>query len=142
MTISTACATSSAPRALAALVLFVAAGAFMTLVLQPLKEKNRVLEPRPASVATSGAAASANAAEKVGAVYEYLKKPESTTDWLAKLYAIGKATGVELRQPVGGLLGLAQVAVDGGQLLAAVAGAGARGCRSCRPWRRARGSAP
>ena len=39
----------------------------------------------------------AASAEKVASVYEYLEKPEATTDWLAKLYAIGKATGVELQ---------------------------------------------
>ena len=31
-------------------------------------------------------------------MYDYLRKPEQTTDWLAKLYAIGRATGVELAQ--------------------------------------------
>jgi hypothetical protein len=86
---------------LAALLLFAAAGVFMTLVLQPLKEKNRVLESRASMVRDAGpgqAAHGANAAaEKVGAVYEYLDKPETTTDWLAKLYAIGAATGVELQ---------------------------------------------
>ena len=39
----------------------------------------------------------ANAADRIGAVYQYLEKPEATTDWLAKLYAIGRATGVELQ---------------------------------------------
>lgn len=86
---------------LAALLLFAAAGAFYTLVLQPIKAKSQVLESRALSVrdaargqATHGGQA---APEKVAAVYEYLKKPESTTDWLAKLYAIGAATGVELQ---------------------------------------------
>ena len=40
----------------------------------------------------------ANTGEKLAAVYDYLRKPEQTTDWLAKLYAIGRATGVELAQ--------------------------------------------
>ena len=30
-------------------------------------------------------------------MYQYLAKPDATTDWLAKLYAIGRATGVELQ---------------------------------------------
>ena len=82
---------------IAAIALFIAAGAFMTLVLQPMKEKNRVLEARAGIGRDLAAVSSVNAAEKVASVYEYLEKPEATTDWLAKLYAIGKATGVELQ---------------------------------------------
>ena len=79
---------------LAAVVVFAAAGLFFTLVLQPMKDKHRVLEARasaasPASQSQSG--------DKLNAVYAYLNKPETTTDWLAKLYAIGHATGVELQ---------------------------------------------
>lgn len=80
---------------LVALLVFAGAGVFFTLVLQPLKDKHRVLEAR-ASVA-SPAPAAAQSTEKLAAVYQYLSKPESTTDWLAKLYAIGRATGVELQ---------------------------------------------
>jgi hypothetical protein len=82
---------------IAAIALFIAAGAFMTLVLQPMKEKNRILEARAGIGRDLAAVSSVNAAEKVASVYEYLEKPEATTDWLAKLYAIGKATGVELQ---------------------------------------------
>jgi hypothetical protein len=81
---------------LAALLLLAGAGVYFTLVLQPLKDKSQVLESRAGRV-RDGAPAQSNAADKVGAVYEYLKKPETTTDWLAKLYAIGSATGVELQ---------------------------------------------
>jgi len=80
---------------LAALLLFAAAGAFFTLVLQPMKEKSRVLESRAGMA--SAPTHTGNASQKVGAVYEYLNKAETTTDWLAKLYAIGAATGVELQ---------------------------------------------
>ena len=82
---------------IAALALFIAAGAFMALVLQPMKEKNRVLEARAGISRDLAAVSGVNAAEKVASVYEYLEKPEAITDWLAKLYAIGKATGVELQ---------------------------------------------
>jgi len=82
---------------IAALSLFILAGAFMTLVLQPMKEKNRVLEARAGISRDLATVSGVNAAEKVESVYEYLEKPEATTDWLAKLYAIGKATGVELQ---------------------------------------------
>ncbi|TMH68447.1 MAG: hypothetical protein E6H57_10910 [Betaproteobacteria bacterium] len=81
----------------AGIALFVAAALFMAFVLQPLKAKNRVLEARAGIGRDLGAVQNANAADKVGAVYQYLEKPEATTDWLAKLYAIGKATGVELQ---------------------------------------------
>src|SRR5438105_3234593 len=81
----------------AALCLFALAGVFMAFVLQPLKEQNRVLEARAGISRDLGAVSSVNTAEKLGAVYQYLEKPEATTDWLAKLYAIGKATGVELQ---------------------------------------------
>jgi hypothetical protein len=81
----------------AALALFVAAGAFMTLVLQPLKEHNRVLAAK-ADIIENRAAPAVNSGEKLAAVYDYLRKPEQTTDWLAKLYAIGHSTGVELAQ--------------------------------------------
>ena len=82
---------------LAALLLFAAASVFMMLVLQPLKEKSRVLESRAGMLRDSAPGQAGNAADKVGAVYQYLDKPEATTDWLAKLYAIGAATGVELQ---------------------------------------------
>ena len=80
-----------------ALLLFVAAALFMSFVLQPLKEKNQDLATRAGLVSDSPAHVN-SAAEKLAAVYDYLRKPEQTTDWLAKLYAIGKATGVELQQ--------------------------------------------
>ena len=83
---------------LAALFLFAAAGVFFSLVLQPLKDKSAALQSRAESARDAAAPGQAgNASQKVGAVYEYLKKPETTTDWLAKLYAIGSATGVELQ---------------------------------------------
>ena len=82
---------------IAALVLFIAAGCFMTFVLQPMKAHNRVLEAQAGISRDLATVSGVNAAEKVESVYEYLEKPEATTDWLAKLYAIGKATGVELQ---------------------------------------------
>ena len=82
---------------LAAIVLFVAAGVFMTFVLQPMKAQNRMLEAQAGISRDLATVSGVNAAEKVESVYEYLEKPEATTDWLAKLYAIGRATGVELQ---------------------------------------------
>ena len=82
---------------MAAIVLFAAAALFMSVVLEPLKEKNRVLAAK-AEMVDNRAAPASTAGQKLAAVYDYLRKPEQTTDWLAKLYAIGKATGVELAQ--------------------------------------------
>jgi hypothetical protein len=85
------------PLGSAALALLAAALAFAAFVVQPLELKSRSLAARVARTpAPEGAPASA-AAEQLGALYQYLGKAEQTTDWLAKLYAIGRATGVELQ---------------------------------------------
>jgi hypothetical protein len=79
-----------------ALVLLAAALAFSVAVVQPLEAKGRKLAARLANAELPAQGAPA-AADKLGAFYDYLAKPEQTTDWLAKLYAIGHATGVELQ---------------------------------------------
>jgi hypothetical protein len=78
------------------LAMLAAALAFAILVVQPLEAKGRSLAQR---LARSGAAAPAagSGAAQLAQFYDYLAKPEQTTDWLAKLYAIGQATGVELQ---------------------------------------------
>lgn len=80
----------------AAITLFIGAALFMGFVLQPLKDKNRLLAAR-AEAAADAPVAAGNANQKLAALYDYLAKPQATTDWLAKLYAIGRATGVELQ---------------------------------------------
>jgi Pilus assembly protein, PilO len=79
---------------LVALVLLLAAAAFSSFILARLEAHNRALlsalSRKPAAPALAGA-------EKVDAVYEYLRKEEQTTDWLAKLHAIGAATGVQFK---------------------------------------------
>jgi hypothetical protein len=72
--------------------LLAAAAAFFVLALQPLEERNNAVQAR---VPTRGEAPSTGG-DKLATVYRYLKKPEETTDWLAKLYAIGAATGVQV----------------------------------------------
>jgi Tfp pilus assembly protein PilO len=81
----------------AGIALFAVAALFIVFVLQPLKDKSRALEARASRSVPAASQGAAQAAEKLSAVYRYLDKPEETTDWLAKLYAIGKATGVELQ---------------------------------------------
>ena len=80
-----------------ALVLLVGALVFSVAVVQPLEAKGRKLAARLANAELPAQGAPASAADKLGAFYDYLAKPEQTTDWLAKLYAIGHATGVELQ---------------------------------------------
>jgi hypothetical protein len=79
---------------LVALVLLLAAAAFSSFFLAPLKAHNRALLSallrKPAAPALPGA-------DKVEAVYEYLRKDKETTDWLAQLHAIGAATGVQIK---------------------------------------------
>ena len=77
---------------MAALLLMGAAFAFSVLVVEPIEKRNELLRgslQRAPKDAPSG--------QKVEAVYSFLNKNEETTDWLAKLYGIGKATGVELK---------------------------------------------
>ena len=75
----------------AAIVMLAAAAAFSSFVLRPLEQRGALMQERLSQKAPPAETG------KVAAVYEFLKKPEETTDWLAKLHGIGTATGVELR---------------------------------------------
>lgn len=79
---------------LAALVLLLAAFAFHVGVVRPLQAKDAELA---ASLSRSAPAPAARSGEKLARVYEALGRDETATDWLAKLYAISKATGVEMQ---------------------------------------------
>ena len=79
----------------AAIGLLAAALLFSNFMVKPLEEKNLSLTE---AASRSGRKADAGqSGEKVAAVYEYLKKDEDTTDWLAKLHGIGTATGIQMR---------------------------------------------
>jgi Tfp pilus assembly protein PilO len=65
------------------------------LFLARLEERNRALL---AALSRKPMAPLLPGADKVDAVYEHLRRDEQTTDWLAKLHAIGSATGVQLRR--------------------------------------------
>ena len=83
---------------LAALVLLAAVAVFQLLVVRPMEARNAQLKERVARQAPQpGAAQPGSAADKLAAVYEFLKKEEQTTDWLAKLHGIGTATGMQMR---------------------------------------------
>lgn len=79
---------------LSAVALLAVAMAFQGLVLQPLEERAARLGEKASRLAP---AAQDGAGGKVAAVYDYLKKDEDTTDWLAKLHGIGTATGIQVR---------------------------------------------
>jgi Tfp pilus assembly protein PilO len=79
----------------AAIGLLAAALFFSNFMVKPLQEKN--LSLTEAASRSGRKADSAQSGAKVAAVYEYLRKEEDTTDWLAKLHGIGTATGVQLR---------------------------------------------
>jgi hypothetical protein len=86
------------PMGLASLALLAVTAMFFSLVLKPLQEKNVALESslaRNAGRAEVGAPAAAGG--KLERFYNRLESTEAPTDWLAKLYGIGKATGVELQ---------------------------------------------
>jgi hypothetical protein len=86
------------PMGLASLALLAATALFFSLVLKPLQERNQVLESTLARHAGRAAPGLPGAASgKLERFYEQLEKTEAPTDWLAKLYGIGKATGVELQ---------------------------------------------
>jgi Tfp pilus assembly protein PilO len=77
---------------IAALCLLAAAAAFSSFVLGPLQARGTLMQEKLSKKTTTQPGS-----DKVAAVYEYLKKDEDTTDWLAKLHGIGAATGVQLR---------------------------------------------
>jgi Tfp pilus assembly protein PilO len=74
-----------------ALAVLATALMFSFLVVKPLEERSRLMlsriQPEAAGSADAG----------VAAVHRYLRKDEAPTDWLAKLYGIGRATGIELQ---------------------------------------------
>lgn len=72
------------------------AGVFFALVLQPMQARER--EVHAALARQQGAAGSVDKVSgQVESLYRYLDRAEETTDWLAKLHAIGLATGMRTR---------------------------------------------
>lgn len=66
-------------------------------VLSPLEERSQSLKATLAAQAAKSGAQPARSGEKLAGVYDFLGREEATTDWLAKLHAIGQATGVALQ---------------------------------------------
>jgi hypothetical protein len=80
-----------------ALVLLGLIGAFHVLVLAPMAHSQSELAERGRRLPAAEAGAAAGGADKLSAVYGFLRKNEKTTDWLAHLHGIGAASGVSLR---------------------------------------------
>jgi hypothetical protein len=78
---------------LAAFVLLVAAFSFHALVVKPLQAKTSAQQ---AALARQAPGPAAPNGQKLARFYDALGHSETATDWLAKLYAISKATGVEM----------------------------------------------
>jgi len=85
------------PAGLAGLALLAAAALFFALVLQPMQQQSRALQAALESRDGPASAGSAPAQAGAAGLYRFLERKEETTDWLAKLHAIGQASGVELR---------------------------------------------
>jgi hypothetical protein len=83
------------PMGLASLAILAAALAFFALAVQPLEQKDRAL--RAALERRAGGAAADYGPDQLAAFYRFLERKEETTDWLAKLHGIARATGVDLR---------------------------------------------
>lgn len=87
---------------LAALGLLGGAALFLFIVLEPIEARNQQLETQLSarmpqdSQASDRVRASAPAA-KLAAFYRFFETDEQTADSLARLYAIGKEAGVDLR---------------------------------------------
>jgi hypothetical protein len=78
--------------------LLVAVALFLALVVKPAQERTDALDlelakhaNRPVSTEPAGAG------DRLAALYRFLQRSEAPTDWLAKLYGIAVATGVELQ---------------------------------------------
>ena len=83
---------------IASAVLLAAAAVFHLAVVKPLEARDAAAAQRVARQAPRTEAPElAGSADRLAVVYQQLSKEESPTDWLAKLHAIGTATGLELK---------------------------------------------
>ena len=82
-----------------ALALLVLGAVFHKAALEPVQARAQRLaaEVERSAGRDAGQRGASGAAGKLDTFYSFLRREERTTDWLAKLYAIGKATGVELQ---------------------------------------------
>jgi len=86
---------------LASLAVLAAALVFSLWVVRPLEARGDRLKASLAAGSarsvSAGEGARSQSAEKLAALYQHLQTRDQTTDLLARLYAAGNATGVDLR---------------------------------------------
>ena len=82
---------------LVALVLFVAAVAFLFLVVKPLESRNAVVDGELSRGERQAQPGRVPAGARLAAFYRHFDTGETATDWLARLSAIGATSGVQLR---------------------------------------------
>ena len=85
---------------LLSLGLFAVAALFLVAVLQPLEERQRLLEARLAQAERRPGAVEgrpSTAAARLGAFYAFFDTGEQSSEWLRRLDAIAAKSGVELR---------------------------------------------
>lgn len=82
---------------LVALTIVVATAAFLVVVQTPLETELRGLEQSlRASREPAATLRTAAPSSQMNAFYAFFDQPAATHEWLAKLYSIGRASGVEL----------------------------------------------
>jgi hypothetical protein len=85
----------------ASLALIIAGWTFLNTALKPLQEANRRLDAeivrigREDPIARVNLSQASTPAAKLEAFYRFLDRPESRTQWLARLYSIGKNAGLQ-----------------------------------------------
>ena len=84
---------------LAAVVTLALTALFYKAALEPMQHRAERLSQQLERQAARapGQAGDGSASGKLDTLYSYLGRAEGTTDWLAKLHAIGRATGVEMK---------------------------------------------
>ena len=87
---------------MAAFALLALGALFLGLVLKPLESRNAELSAELERLAARSAAAPGNpgagsTSSKLDTFYSYLGRGEEATDWLARLYGIAKATGLDMQ---------------------------------------------
>ena len=87
------------PTGMAALALLALSALFLALVVKPLEARNAQLGEELARHASRAGApgAAADPSSKLDTFYRYLGRGEEATDWLAKLYGIAQATGIDMQ---------------------------------------------
>ncbi len=75
--------------------------ALLVFAVRPLEERARSLdeqlEQRTRAASDPKLMLASTSAAKLAAFYQFFETDQATTDWLAKLYAISRKVGVELR---------------------------------------------